>query len=589
MAAVLFAATFLLLPGDSYALVTYGAQVTHQVTTSKAGSTGTKSSQDRFSFFFNLNTSPTPKLSLSGDMKFDVLMNKRGSTSESTELQPNITLRAAMPALQVSTGYRAVLRDESTTSGTKTSELSSRSKDMFIDNSLRAGKLPTLRLRYAIRDQNQTKDGVLTQSSKSSDMTASLTYRLGILSLTADYKTQSSTNKMTGDTRDSSQANIQTSMATAIGTKASLNMRDSYNYSDSGSNGTISSKNYTNTGEARISLKPLNGMAVTSNYVLRHAGNILTHQMTSRERTWFTNATYSFPKYLKVYGSYNNRQNESGSRTTISEATIAGANFAHKVGNFALTSRYEKRFDSNTNESGTTTTKTSTTRDNFDWLMTWNAAKYLKADLSESLVTDHSNNKTNKNTRYRLKTSVGPIKNLTASPYIDYSISAPAGAIKTYNTDIVVPVQFRLDLHKKIALSATDNYRWHTTENGSNVSRSQTNNLTVRLDFSRPLPGTTLSADASFSTNISESAVTNTSSYTLRANYAYDKHSLSTNMRFQTGDNIPDSAGLTMQYGLNLMLKKAALNLQARYNYNVTYAARVSSTQDIYLLLKVKK
>ncbi|HLB25090.1 MAG TPA: hypothetical protein VJM83_02045, partial [Nitrospirota bacterium] len=109
------------------------------------------------------------------------------------------------------------------------------------------------------------------------------------------------------------------------------------------------------------------------------------------------------------------------------------------------------------------------------------------------------------------------------------------------------------------------------------------------LNLSNPLPGFSLSGDASFQTTSNETIVTNTSSYTLRASWTKTPHILNANFRYQTGSNTASSIGFAAQYGLTLRLKKLSTAFQARYDYSTVLTQTNNFSQGIYFLLSVRK
>lgn len=589
LGAAVFFSALLFLPGQSHAAVGVSTTITHQQNDTTNANGTTSKTQQRISFLLNLNTNPTPKLSLTGMLKFDVVRRKSDPGSEGTELQPNVDIRMATKAVQLNTGYRQVLKDDTVISGNTTSNLTSKSSDLVADMTVRAGKLPDLRVRYGDRSQAQETDGVTTRDTKTTDVKGSMNYKLGVVAVTGDYGIQNTTDNITGGTTDLTQGSGQVSMARRIGSKINLSLRDDYRFSDTSGSATASSRRTNNNAEARVDMTPIPRSKISTNYVYR----ITTESVRSTDKRWYMAADYALPQFLRFYGNYTDRTADTGTGSSTNKITVTGVNFKHHAGRFDVTARYERNADDGTNSAAGTSTETSNTRDNLDWLIAARLSNYLNVALSESYVISDTMTSNSKTDRYRFKVQLGPVKNFEISPYVDYTTQKSTGAAGTTTTELVVPARYSLDLHNKLNLSFTDNFRKRTMSSpGAESTTSQTNNLVIRAQMPSLLKNVSVSADASFNTSSTSTATTGTASYSLRMNWAYNPHSVNANVRYQTGTGRPASSSMALQYRLSLRLRKIAMALQASYTYNQTDAtatAGETSGQSVFLTLNLKK
>ncbi len=578
------------LPVEARASAAYGVSGQYQWNQAKTD-TANSSAQEKFSFFFNLNTKTSSRLSLSGTFKFDVTFNKNNPGGSSTELQPNIDLRLTSNVVQLGVGYREVIRNESVLSGDTNTNLVSDSREAYVDTGFRTGRLPDIRLRYSLRDEKQSSNDSPVSNTKTNEFRASMNYKLGIFTAVADYLKQSNTDNIGLTTGDQTQITSQLGMNKAIGTKTSLSLRENYNYSDGASNGATSSKSYSSVSEGRLNYNPFKGSNVSTNYIYRLSNDIFAGTGSSTEKTWFTSANYSLPKFLKFYGSYNLRQTDASDTATDSTTTIYGVNFSHNIGKLSISSRYEKNIDSSvTTAGGAEPVNTRSTRDNIDWQLASYITSYLNMGLSESYVKTTTSGLTSTNDHYRLKANIGPVKNLALGPYIDYTIDTPTGSPRTVTTQMVVPATYRLPLSKKLDMSFTDNYNWSKTDSSGASTIATTNSASTRLNYVGPFPSTTLSGDATFSTlNTTGGTTSTTSTYNLRANWLHSPHAVNLNYRYQTGSSTTPSSDYTFQYALSSRLNKLQFSMQARYEYTVTNSTPKSTAQSVYMVVNIRK
>lgn len=592
LGALLLFMAILLIPRESCALINYGTDLSYQQNDVVNGGVTSSTVQERFSFYFNLNSRPSSRLSFAGILKFDVLQNNINPGSKSLELQPNVDIRISSSAVQLGVGYRQITRNETVIAGVSASSLRSDSDDWYVDSTIRAGKLPTLRVRYSVTDQSQTTDGVATSKSGTKDLQSSVNYKLGPLFINADYRTQTTDDKITGIITDSSQITGQATLNQKIGSKVDLGLRDNYNRSDSkNSDNTVNSKLYSNISEARIIYNPFAGMSLNSTYSYRISDDTTSGAGKTTETNWFSAFNYALPKYLRLYGSYLTLNTDSPTTKAVNNTTIAGMNFANMFGRYSFTARYERRINSvATDLAGSPSTTTKNTSDNLDWILSARIKNYLVLALSESYTGTTDDNGNTANNRFRLKADVGPIKNVTLNPYFDYNLATAADGSQTTTKELVLPASFRVMLHQRLEFSITDNFRWSSSESATLVNTSQSNNAVVRLNLLRPFPGTVIGGDASFSTSSSNGgSATNTSEYTLRVNWNKAPHTAAANIRYQTGTNTPATTSVSFLYGLLVKLRKLQLGFQARYDYSIVMSSVKSSTQTVYMLLNLKK
>ncbi len=342
-----------------------------------------------------------------------------------------------------------------------------------MDTTIRAGKLPTLRLRYSVRDQSQISAGTPTVKTNTNDLQSSINYKLGPLFVNADYRTQTTNDKLTGTITDSSQLVGQASLNQKIGTKIDLGLRDDYNTDNSKTNNAETAKRYSNISELRIIYNPFTGLNLNSTYSYRTTEDVFAGTGKTIETNWYSSFNYAFPKYLRFYGSYLTLNTDSPTTKTLNNNTIAGLNFSNTFGKYAFTLRYERRMNSITTEqAGTPTTKNDVSTNNLDWVLTSRLKPYLLITLSESYVgttttitpaTTGSNGDTSNN-QFRLKVGMGPVKNLSLNPYFDYTIATAMDGIQTVTKELVVPADFRVLLHQKLEFSISENYRWSSSQ-----------------------------------------------------------------------------------------------------------------------------
>ena len=581
-------------PAAGLAAVGYGIDMNYQQSDTTSGSNTSSSTQERFSFYFNMNSRPSSRLSLDGILRFDVLDNTLDPGSKSTEVQPDLELRIATSALQLGVGYRRDIRDENIISGTRAQTLTDDTSEAYVDTTIRAGKLPTFRVRYSLRDEKQDTDGVVNMNASTKDLEAALSYRLGIFAVDGDYRSQDTTDNATGTTSNQTDVSGQVSLARRLGTKMDMSLRENYNYDQTTTNNTVTSKQYTSISEGRLAYNPFVGANINTNYIYRKAdstSNGTDNPLT--EKTWFTSVNYAFPKFFRLYGSYSDLDSDSNNLPTQTRTGVAGINFANTVGRLSIASRYERRWDmiSTPNDTGSVSGAGTTTHDNFDWVVAARLASFLNASLSESYVADRSVTGTNQSNRFRVTANVGPMRNLMLTPYLEYVMNSPETGSNSTQTDAVLPVTFRVNLNQKLEVDLADNYHWTVVQQQGAVSTTtQSNNAIFRLILSRPLPNTSFLGDATFTTNIAtDGQTTDTSAYSVRGTWASGSHSLSGSVLFQTGSDTPNTTTMAFLYSLNLRMKKIAFGFQARYDYSIIFSTPQSTAQTVYLMMTLRK
>ncbi len=564
----------------------------YQQANTTSGSNTSSSTQERFSFYFNMNSRPSSRLSLDGILRFDVLNNVLDPGSKSAEVQPDIELRLSTSALQLGVGYRRDIRDENIISGTRAQTLTDDISEAYVDSTIRAGKLPTFRVRYSLRDEKQNTDGTVNVNNSTKDLEAALSYRLGIFAVDADYRSQDTTDNMAAATSNQTDVMGQLSLAKRLGTKMDVSLRENYNYDQSATDNKVTSKAYTSISEGRLVYNPFAGANINTNYIYRIA-NASSNGTVSplTEKTWFTSVNYAFPKFFRIYGSYSDLDSDSNNILTQTRTGVAGVNFANTVGRLSIASRYERRWDMISSGDGTVNSASTTTHDNFDWVVAARLASIVNASLSESYVADRTQAGTNQSNRFRLTANVGPMRNLALAPYIEYVMNSPETGPDSTQTDIVLPATFRVSLNQKLELDLADNYHWTTVrQQDAAAATTQSNNAIFRLILMRPLPNTSFLGDATFTTNISTDGQTsNTSAYSVRGTWASGPHSLSGTVLFQTGTDTPDTTTMAFLYGLNLRMKKIIFGFQARYDYSIILSTPQSTAQTVYLMMTLRK
>lgn len=586
--ALLFLAV-MLLPGESCALVSYGAQVSHQANESTTGSRTSTVTQDKVNFYYNVTGRPSSRMSLAGKFRFDILKNER-QNSEGTQVQPSLNLNLNASGISVGVGYREALRDDSIISGNITRNLSSNSKDLFFDGNMNVGRLPSLRLRYGTRRSTQDSDGTLSSDTNTNELSVGTNFNVGIFAVNADYRVQDGEDRISGLRTDAADMSSQFSMAKNIGKNLAVSLRENYSYSRANSSDGSDTERSTSTAEAKLKLTVLKRGSVSSTYIYKVLEDLLAPNGTTTEKTWSTSASYTFPKYVRLYSTYTTRETDSPDSLTGSDTTVAGINFKHRIGRFDLVSRYEKRVASVERTTRKGSVATETERDNFDWVLNVRVAKYLAVSLSESYVLNTVKAGETSTDQYRLKLNFGPVKNLLLAPYMDHTITTNAAGVQVTSTQFNVPASYRLLLHDKLEVNLTDNYAWRGSGGARTAPASQTNNAVIRLTLRKPLPGTTVAGDASFSSSqTGNGPVSTTSSYSLSGSWSKYPHNLSASIRYQEGSNSVSSTSYSMQYSMNLRLRKLLLNLQARYSLAITDTVPESTAQSVYVVLSVKK
>ncbi len=316
----------------------------------------------------------------------------------------------------------------------QTQTQANKSTDAFVDSSFTPGNLPSIRLRYDLLQQSQSTSGTKNSDTQTGNFQAAADYKLGILSFNGDYGEQQTTDKMTGIVQDQTTVAAQASAAKRIGDRLDLGAREDYNYTETASAGQTQSKAYTSTSELRGSYAPIQGAQLSGSYLhtLGQTSQLGSPSTQDNENTYFGSANYAFPKYLRVYGSYVLHDANTGLGPTSTSQTLAGMNLNHNVGIFTFTSRYERRMDSS---SAPGTAATTDSQDNLDWLLSARPAQFLNMALSESFVhTAASAGTSNSSNQFRFLTNIGPIRNLSLSPYADYTLTTTSGAASTTNT-----------------------------------------------------------------------------------------------------------------------------------------------------------
>lgn len=581
-------------PAAGLAAVSYGIDMNYQQSNTTSGSNTSSSTQERFSFYFNMNSRPSSRLALDGILRFDVLNNVLDPGSKSTDVQPDLELRLSTSALQLGVGYRRDIRNENIISGTRAQTLTDDISEAYVDSTIRAGKLPTFRVRYSLRDEKQNTDGTVNVNNSTKDLEAALSYRLGIFAVDADYRSQDTADNMAATTSNQTDVAGQLSLARRLGTKMDVSLRENYNYDQSTTDNKITSKAYTSISEGRLVYNPFMGANINTNYIYRIAdASSNGTDSPLNEKTWFTSVNYAFPKFFRIYGSYSDQNTDSNNQLTQTSTGVAGINFANTVGRLSIASRYERRWDmiSSADGTGSVTSSSTTTHDNFDWVVAARLASILNTSLSESYVADRTQAGVNQSNRFRLTANVGPMRNLMLSPYVEYVMSSPETGPGSTQTDIVFPATFRVSLNQKLELDLADNYHWTTVQQQGTISTTtQSNNAIFRLILSRPLPNTSFLGDATFTTNISTTGqTTNTSAYSVRGTWASGPNSLSGTVLFQTGTDTPNTTTMAFLYGLNLRMKKIAFGFQARYDYSIILSTPQSTAQTVYLMMTLRK
>lgn len=587
------------------------AALSHQDTESTTGDKTTSSTQQRFTAIMEMNTRFSTKLSMKARLGFDVIYRK--DSSESTELQPNLTLGFSTDSVQLNTGYRQILRDSTTVSGATTSTRTSETTEAYADASIRAGRLPDIRLRYLTRDQVEEDSAGAVVDNTGNDFSGSMNYRLGIFNLNADYSARNNVDNITGVENDNVQVSGQLLVSKRFSSKVNVSLRENYLLSENTQSDGPEVTKTASVSEAKLNLNPVERSALNMGYIFRlqqdenrEAAGTTDNEL--EERQWFTSASYALPKFLRFYGSYSNRESNTTSDSSASlvfktaeataEVTTLGLNFKHSFGKFGIVSRYERRIsenDSSSTDSGVTTVSGSeSTRDNIDWLITANMSRFLRLAVSEAYVSETNNAGSNENNRFRIKADFGPVLNFVLSPYVDYSVSVTSQnsspSRKTTTTETVVPVVYRANFGEKVQFDFRDDYRTRTVENETGQTKNSSNNAVFRLAIPRLTKSLSLSGDAAFNTSETDTTSTSSSTYTFRMAWSVSPHRLAANFRYQTGKGRPSTTDIGLQYGLSLKMKKISLSFNGTYSYTVTSGANVeeSTGQKIYLTLSLR-
>ena len=591
-AALLFFA-LITLPRESCALISYGAEYSYQQNSStSSGAPSSSSFQNKFNFNLTINSKPLSLVTLSGDFNVDVLTS--GFTgSEATSIQPNLLLRLNTKSMQSSVGYRLTLRDDSIIAGNQAQTTTSNGKELFIDNTLRVSNLPELRLRYANRDLSQDTNGLPISSSNTREFAASMSYKLGIFTMNADYSDNLTKDTLTRGESGATSFVSQLTMTRNIGRFTNLTLRENLTYNKATTNGAVSAETSQNVAEAKTQSTPVTGLALGGDYVYRTATDILLNKGSTTESTIVGSANYAMKKFFRFYviSVAVNRDNPDNSAAKQA-STVMGVAFTHRAGIFSVTSRFERT--DNTSESTDATgvkTPSDSARSNFDLALAAAPSQYLKMDISESYVASTDQGKDTSQNLVRLRADIGPVKNLNATPSLDYTVATAADGSRTTTSQFNAPLRFHLELHDKASFNLEDTYsRQSSTPATGDTVTTSSNNAIFRLSLLRPLPNTVISADAAFSTTYGQTQKTTTSSYNLNVGWTDSPHTLNGTFKYQPGvANANSSYGASFRYGLALRLKKLALNLQAAYSYDLSTGLTTSSSQSVNFVLRIRK
>ncbi|MHB8174018.1 MAG: porin family protein [Nitrospirota bacterium] len=582
----------MLAPEISSAAVTYGTDLSYQQNSSVSGAATSDTAQERFGYYFDMLSAPNSKLTLTGIFRLDVINNTANTGNNSFELDPDVSVRMATRATQIGLGYRELNINNNVVVNGQAQTQTSKSTDMYVDSAFATGNLPAIRVRYDIRDQNQSTGNVQSSDTQSGDFHLSGNYRIGILSFNGDYDNQATKDKMTGITQDQTTVDAQVSAAKSIGSRLNLGAREDYNYTLSTNAGQSASRAYNSISELTASYIPIAGAQVSGSYLYRIAQDLLNTSGTGQttENTYYGSASYAFPKYLRVYGSYILNNTDAGQVATSNSQILAGVDLNHHVGVFTFSSRYERRLDSNSSQGSAST---SDSQDNVDWIISAHPSMFLNLALSESYVSSAASGGTGSSSNeLRFLTNIGPVRNLSLNPYWDYTLSATSpGTSSTTNTELVVPVMYRLSLRQRLMMDFSDMYRmaWTGGSNAATTSTTQ-NNAVVRLSLARPLPGTMLTADAAYNTTSgTNTPSTSTSSYSVMGSWFDQPHALNFNIMYQPASVSPGTVGFAAQYSLGVRLRNLAVSLQARYNYSKVFSKDRNDSQAIYVSVSIRK
>ncbi len=616
LGAVVAFSAVLFLPGDSCAYVQMSAGGSYQNTETTTANKTTSSTQERFTAVMRMNTRFSTKLSINANLGFDIITRK-SNAGESTEIQPNIVLRFLTKSVQLNTGYRQVLSDSTTTTGVTTTTRTTTTSETFADTTIRAGRLPNMRVRYITRGQRSEDSSGNVVDTTNNDLGGSMNYSIGIINLNADASVNENVNNTTNEKTDSLQVSGLFLANKKFSSKMNMSLRENYLLSKVNSSSGQDTKNTVSTTEARLNLNPIDRSDLKLGYIFstqRNEKNEATGDTVNKleENRWFTSGSYALPKMLRFYGSYSNRTLDTSSvfsavppavssdkqSESISQVTTLGVNFKRSFGRLGVISRYEKRInqsDITTTTNGVTSTAESRgTRDNIDWLVTADVNRFLKCSVSEAYVLTKNRNGENENNRYRIKLDVGPIMKFVLSPYLDYQevVNTPknGASSKSTSTELVVPVNYSTKLGEKVKFDFRDDYRMRTAESARGKTRSSSNVAVLRLTIPQLTKSLSLSGDATFSTTSTDTASTSSSAYTARLSWSRTPHRLSANIKYQTAQGRPSTTGFGVQYSLSLKMKKISMAFSGTYTYTTTSGSNAaeSSGQTIYLTLTLR-
>ncbi len=578
-------------PMLSFAAMSYGTDLSYQQNSSTSGSITSSNAQERFGAYFDMLSAPNSKLTLTGIFRLDVVRNTANAGSKSFELDPDVAVNMSTRATQIGVGYTDINVTNNIITNGQTQTQTTKATDMYADSAFASGNLPALRVRYDARNQNQSASGSPSSDTKTGAFDVSTNYRIGIIAFSGDYNNQATTTNTTGQTQDTTSINGQVSAAKSFGSRFTAGVSENYNYALATTDGQANSKAYNSISDLTASYVPIAGAQVSGSYLYRLSEDLLNASGTGRttQSTYFSSASYAFPKYLRLYGSYI-LNDSSGGISSSSSQTLGGMDLIHHVGIFTFSSRYEKRFDTNSSQGSAST---SDTQDNVDWLISAHPSMFLNMALSESYVnSSNSSNTGSSSNEFRFMTNIGPIKNLSMNPYWDYTVSATSpGSSSTNNMDMVIPVMYVLSLRQRLMMNFSDMYRmaWAGGTGAATTSTTQ-NNAVVRLSLARPLPNTMLTADAAFNTSWGTNAqAVTTSSYSLMGSWFDQPHALNFNLMYQPASLSPATMNLAAQYSLGVRLRNLAVSLQARYSYSQVFTSERNNSQAIYLSLSIRK
>ncbi len=595
LAAAIAAAGVCSLPGVSFALVNYGTMITHQSNEVNNGDTSTTDTQDRFSFFFNLIAAPASRLNMVGIFKFDVLLDKTDGTS-STEFQPNVDLHLNTRTLQTGVGYREIISDQTVLAGLNEQHLKSDDKDGYVEATINSARLPSVRLRYSLRDEKQTTDGTTNQDTRTNEFAAGMNYKIGIFTMNADVLLDSTKDRVTGITTDTTQATGQIAASKQFGPRFDMGLRENYIINLANANGVQTGNSYSSISEARANLRPFTGVAATSSYIYRISNDLFQLTGKQTENTWFSSVNYNIWNSVRLYGSFNMRQQDDQVSSTGDNTGIWGVALTRSFGRFAVSARYEGQGETTkTTSQDTGPTDITTLRTNLDWSVAARLVRFIALNVGESYVSNTVGGETTASNMFRLSANIIPVSYLSIAPTVDYTINSNPDGTEADTTQVVIPAAFRVQLHQKLDFTNTNDYRWSQNVDVLGlVSSSSSNNLLLRLTLNRPLPNTMMAVDATFQTTTDASHQTTTqSTYTARLNWTTGMQALSANAQYQTGtataNTTVSSASASAQYGLRFNLKKLLFSVQARYDYSVTFSTPQQSAQGIFLSLDMRR